>query len=644
MSGALKTVGKIAGVVGAVALIGSGIGAALGGTMLFTAFGASIAAGTIATIAGAVSVGASLLAGKGTPPALTDTTDRLNASIDPRTPRKLVFGSTAMATDIRDQEYTESQKYLHRWIVGASHKVHAIREIWFDDKLAWTLAGGPQGEFAPWLQVQIRTEGSAANAINISSRMGSSRRYTGCAYIYLRYQILAQSKKLDSVFNQSVPSRITIVGDGAFIYDPRKDSTVPGGSGSHRADDQSTWEWDADAARNPALQLLWYMLGWRINGLLAVGKGIPPARIDLESFAIAANICDEPVSIPGGGTEPRYRSDGVCSEGDSPTAVLDNLKATMNADLDDVGGKLRVTIFHNDLDSPVAAFTDDDVLGEFSWRPSVSLDDQFNIVRGTYIDPSNASLYQPNDYPQVEFPSPDGIDRVLPLDFPFIQSVNQPQRLANLRLQRQKIAGLFRAEFQATGWRAQKNAIVTLSFKPRGWVDKLFRVVELEHREDGVVPMLLREEHPDLYDPPAYGAGNEAVPPTPYDPALSPIVGAIARGAYTLRTREPLFPITGDDTSVIIAAFDGVLDDGTTVAFPAEALTASSSGVVYGLFYSLADEEYHLSPYPALPDMASSNNVFLGWQATSTAGEYPPQEPPPPGWGGNSTYPELVQQ
>ena len=47
-----------------------------------------------------------------------------------------------MATDLRDQEYTGTQEYLHRFIVAASHTVQSIDEIWFDDQQAWTSAGG----------------------------------------------------------------------------------------------------------------------------------------------------------------------------------------------------------------------------------------------------------------------------------------------------------------------------------------------------------------------------------------------------------------------------------------------------------------------------------------------------------------------
>ena len=148
---------------------------------------------------------------------------------------------------------------------------------------------------------------------------------------------------------------MTIIVDGAPVYDPRLDGSVEGGSGPQRADDQATWAWSDGAARNPALQLLWYLLGWQIRNpstaamKLAAGKGLPAARIDLQSFITAANLCDEPVARAGGTTEPRYRSDGIASEGDDTATVLDQLKAAMNAVLDDVDGRIRLTILHNDL-------------------------------------------------------------------------------------------------------------------------------------------------------------------------------------------------------------------------------------------------------------------------------------------------------
>lgn len=480
-------------------------------------------------IAGINTVGSSLLSKKpATPKASPAQIQRLNANIDTNTGRKSWAGRTAGNTDIRDQEYTDDQTYLQRFIVTAAHRIEAYEEIWLDDKLAWTFAGGTQGEFVGYFSVNTVKEGSAANAINISARMGSTRRYTGCAYVLLGFKLTGNDSTADSPFAQGVPTRITIKGKGALTYDPRLDSTVAGGSGSQRADDQSTWVWSDSASRNPAIVLLWYLLGWRINDLLSVGLGIPPERIDFESFITAANLCDESVSLAAGGTEPRYRCDGVWSETDDPRTVLDALKASMNADLDDVGGKLRLTVFHNDLASPIASFGADNILAAVNWDQTPPLHETFNIVRGTFTDASSNSLYQPVDFPEVALSSIDGIDRIDTFPLLMVQSASQAQRLAKQRLQRQQYGGELKTTFDITGWKVLKNDPIEQTLPVFGWTDKPFRVAEIEQGMDGLVPVVLREEHEDIYawdedEAPAVVAAD----PTLYDRTLNPVFQAI---------------------------------------------------------------------------------------------------------------------
>lgn len=627
MSKVLKIVAVVASIAGAAVTLGASLG---------------ISAALLGAISVGASIGATLLAKRPKAPSVSSAAaDRLNANIDPRTPRKGWWGTTAGNTDIRDQEYTDSQTYLHRFIVCAAHKTGGYDKIWFDDKLAWTSAGGVQGEYVGYLTVTPITEGTSGNAINISARMGTTRRYTGLSYVYLRYKLTGNSKKAESPFAQGIPTRITIVGDGALVYDPRLDSTVTGGSGSHRADDQSTWEWDDDAARNPALLLLWYLLGWRINGIVSIGCGIPPERIDLESFITAANLCDETVSLAAGGTEPRYRADGVFSDGDDPTNVIDNLKAAMNADLDDVGGKFRLTVFHNDLADPGPAFTDDDMIEGFRWVQTPALSDSFNIVRGSYTDTRDAALYQMVDAPQVEVANRDGIDRFDSFDLALVQSPSQWQRLAKQRLQRQQYGGEFTTVFNARGWLLRKNMVIPLSFARLGWVEKLFRVAEMEHRIDGTCPVMLREENAAIYAWDEDEAPEvELADPTTYSFTLSPVYQGIEQagewqGVHKLVALTPLYPVTSDDDSISIAAFDGTIDDGREIEFPSGGFTSLPSGTKYGVFWHIVDEEYSISLEPSTVEIGSNAYVFIGWAATSTTGTYPTPDDPPPGWGGS---------
>lgn len=511
--------------------------------------------GAVAALGIKIGVGALIGLGLGVASALLlkpkaprvspNATERLTASFDPNAPRKIAFGHTALATDVRYQTFTSDQTYYHQILCVASHTVEAIDEIWFDSEMAWSAGGGVVSKYTGYLDVTVRNPGTNVNGIAIDSVWTSTATLTGCAYLHLRFKLTGNDKKAESPFGQSIPTRVTVRGKGAFLPDVREVGVD--------AEDQATWDWfDDDSGRNPALQLLFYLLGWKINGVLAVGRGIPADRIDLDSFTTAANFCDEPVSLAAGGTEPRYRSDGLFSEGDPPNLVIGNLCDAMNAVIRDNGGQLALHVLHNDLATPVAAFTAADILGDDEWVQTVALDETFNVVRGQYVDPSDASLYQMVDYPEVSLSSVDGIERIDTFPLPLVQSAPQAQRLAKQRLERNLYRGSFSATFSYRAWQVNLGDPVTLSHVALGWTDKLFRVVAHSISLDGTVKMTLREENAAIY---AWDADESAaVTPaaaTAYNPLLNPLLGAIndgirERGTYAGGTTYSLNDVSDD--------------------------------------------------------------------------------------------------
>lgn len=477
------------------------------------------------------------------PSVSQSTLSRLSASIDARTPRKIVFGETAFAGDLRDMEYLgKDEEYLHYFIVLAGHQVESVDRLYFDDKLAWN-GTSVVAPFSNYLTVAVRTVGTAANAINISPRMGSSRRYTGLAYIHLRFKRTGNTDKATSPFSSSIPSRITTVGKGIRCYDPRQDSTVTGGSGAMRADNQATWTYGSHA-RNPSCQLLTYLLGWRINGRLSVGKGLPPARIDMASFMVAANACDAPIALAAGGTQPRYRSDCIFSEADDLASVIESFKSTMNGELDDSGGKLSLRLMLNELDDPIAHFGPSEIISGLVWRPVTDIGDRANRIAGQFVDPRELSLYQLVDYPEVTIPSVDGVERTLPRSYPQVQNAAQAQRTAKEVLQRQQYGGLLELTVDHTGWRVRKYDIVTVTHPPLGFYNKLFRVVDISTGQHGQVPMVLREENAAIYawdrdERPAV----QPVAPTTYDYSNNPILMGIEEaGTDVIWTKSATIP------------------------------------------------------------------------------------------------------
>lgn len=513
-----------------IALVAVGVALVVLSGPIATAIGAGAAtAAAIAAVGASLALSTASMALFG--PKIPKTQiSRLNVSLDPSTPRKAVFGTTAMPLDLRYHESSGTdQEYVDYIIAVAAHKVASITEIWFEEKQAWTLAGGVTGTYSGYLTVAVRTEGTAGNYISINGggKWGSTRRLTGCAYLHLRIRRTGVTKKAESPLVGGLPSRVTVIGDGAPLYDPRKDSTVPGGSGSHRATDQSTWGayTNADDTDNPALQLLWWLLGWEINGKLSVGCGVPYTRIDMESFITAANTCDENVTLATGGTQKRYRTSGTASDADDRMEIINNLLASMNGTLRDNGGKLTVTAMKNDLADYVLTFNEGDMLGEFDWQQTRGLTENYNIARGRYVDPSANSLYQMVDYPEVGFAAPDGIERVMSLDLPYVEDGRRAQRIAKQVLQRNQYRGMFSTTFNAKALGCQVGDVVRVSLEALGWSNKLFRVVSQEIRFDGQVPMALVEENAAIY---AWDADDVApitpTAPTIYNPLNSPFI------------------------------------------------------------------------------------------------------------------------
>ena len=220
MAKALKTVGLV---VGAVALVATGVGAVAFGSIAALSV-AGISTGTLFLASAGLGLAAGLL--QKSPSIPSAQTQRLNASVDPRAFRKTVLGSTAMATDIRYEEWSGADQDYCDWIVClASHAIDGVDEIWLNDELAWTLAGGVQGKFAGYFEVpNIILEGSPGNAFTFASgQWNQAHRLTGCAYLRLRFKVTGNGKKAESPFSSGPTSRITIIGRGAKLYDPRRD-------------------------------------------------------------------------------------------------------------------------------------------------------------------------------------------------------------------------------------------------------------------------------------------------------------------------------------------------------------------------------------------------------------------------------------
>jgi hypothetical protein len=215
-------------------IVGDKIGHAITGAFLVAA---GIATGNLQLAALGIGMAASSFAKK--PGVNKANLDRLSASLDPGAPRKIVFGTTAMATDVRYQAYTgANQEYLTR--SSASRRTRCSRSTRSGSR---TRRPGPRRRRPGALR--RLSDGHSAhgrhqrNGIAIDASGPPAPRLTGCAYVYLEYKLTGNSSKATSPFSSGVPSRMTIRGNGALIYDPRLDRPSPAARGpsGRRPDD-----------------------------------------------------------------------------------------------------------------------------------------------------------------------------------------------------------------------------------------------------------------------------------------------------------------------------------------------------------------------------------------------------------------------
>ncbi len=151
------------------------------------------------------------------------------------------------------------------------------------------------------------------------------------------------------------------------------------------------------------------------------------------------------------------------------------------------------------------------------------------------------------------------------------------------------------------------------------------------------VRVVLMSETTDKHDFALGKTGTAPPTPTLLDPADRDDVAGVNTsqdGVHKLVSQTVLYPVTSDDDSISIAAFDGVIDDGRSISFPADTAIYLDSGTKYGVFWHIEDEVYVATEEPSTSEMASNEYVFIGWIATSTGGTYPTPDDRPPGWGG----------
>lgn len=360
------------------------VGAALIAVGVVTGNPALIISGA-ATI---ISAGASLLLAP-SPPARQAQEMQLQLGEQPRC---IVDGEAAVPGSLVDG-FNYGGKYGTDWeVLGirlADERCHSLTGYFVNDEFVAYAGDGPVAGYNGQLEIYFRadtTNDPLPSVVTTHGNHNAGDTGDGGCDVWIAYKADKSDAK-NPVWPGGRP-RFLFVLKGGFRYDPRLDSTVPGGAGAHRRDDPSTWEWSENAI---VCRYNW-VRGHYADGqvgdpeMLLVGRGLSAAEAPPENMFAAANLCDELV-----GGEPRYRVAGPVYANQVFLEVEEMYAAACAGTVVTRGGSVEIE--PGAAKAPSFAFTDDDILigSKVEWNnglPSEADRSWLNTVVANYVEPA----------------------------------------------------------------------------------------------------------------------------------------------------------------------------------------------------------------------------------------------------------------
>jgi hypothetical protein len=404
-------------------------------------------------------------------------------SRQPTAPAQFVYGTVRKGGEVTFIETTGSNNVvLHQIITLAAHEIEDITAIYVNDRII-NMSNETVTD-SPYKRTRYVTYTSTVNGTTVTQQVEVTDYYMKI-YYHLGNQTSAtdtfanSTQSLASTLHSETSVDSDFIGKGlAYLYcrlEYDKDAFADGVptftavlKGKKVAKTVNGVEQTPVFSNNSA---------WVMRDFLKSSYGFNDDAIDYASFEAAANICDDTTILSNG--DPQYTVDGVVNANQSYGDVLNSMVGTCGGSLFWGSGSWR--LHAGAFITPTKTLTLDDFRGPISLDTKVSMRDNFNAVRGTYVDA--LSGYISSDYPQVNsslFLSQDnGQETVLDLQLPFTTSSITAQRIAKQLLFRSREQLSLSAEFGMNAFDIEVGDFIKLRNERYGWStgnEKIFEV------------------------------------------------------------------------------------------------------------------------------------------------------------------------
>lgn len=401
---------------------------------------------------------------------------------------------------------------------------------------------------------------------------------------------------------------------GAKLYDWRLDSTN-GGSGSHRWNDQTTWEF----SENPVVMEYNFRRGFYRGAQKILGMGIPGSDLLHDHYTAAANVCDENVS-EGSETVDRYRCSVIINDDAEWRVPIDTfMGACAGASIEKSG---LFGVYAGASQTTVMTLTDKDLqIGHpASFTQTLPRSELVNAVYGSYTNA--AENWQSDSFTPVINPtweSEDNDERLIrDLQLPQVTSPYQASRIAKI------VANAGRKQARHVGVYGPKFS----ALQAGDWIDWEHSVfgdfVMVIEKKVQVAPLLwqlsMRETGPDVYGGVASAPSLPTIIPVYIPPHQTSFVGAFipvtlsgANGQLTPAIQVTWTPPT--DPSVVAVRVQYRVKGTSAVAevihmTPADGILIITDNIMAGTTYEVR------ARFQLNPDLTSDWTLFTDVETT----------------------------
>ncbi len=418
----------------AVTVVNTAMVAAAGAALPGLSFGAQLAVANFATKAavfgGLAAASAALMR-----PNIPSSGTSLDFKPDPKAPIRGAMGYTALGGN-KVFQATWGYKRV-AMSLGVALSLGPIDQVpRFEADGATVTFSGPQNEATGfyaadmWQRTTLGLPGDAALLPPTGLKYGNPG-LTGWGTQHAAPQVsfsfwtmvLAKNPEDRDVFTNGVPDPRWI-GRWMKLWDPRKDSTYPGGSGPQRRDDWRTWEW----SESPYVHALAWVRGhYKLNldGTIdrskrIAGIGAPDAAIDIPAFVEGMNVAQA----------NNWTISGEWSTSDGKFQTL--LAMLQAGGGEPISRGAQISVMVNAPRVATYTYTRDDLIGQAEIRPLTPRRERKNTIVPRYKSEANGWQYVPaGEVTSSVYRDEDrGEPRSLEIEYTHVRSAKQAGQLA----------------------------------------------------------------------------------------------------------------------------------------------------------------------------------------------------------------------